>query len=451
MSLNRLGTANMYDRTINNIMQRRSELENQMEKASAGKRVLRPSDDPVAAAQAERARTRLERIDNDSRALTAQTATMRYAESTMGEIYGAVQSFRSHLVNAGNGAYTQEQRDALAQQMQSLRDQVLNYVNRTDSNGLPLFRGLDTKGGVPFPDGKDGIQSGQTNAGEFNIPNSLDGVMAFFSIPKGNGVLSIERDENSLGAFHTSVGAVRDASLANGLMPPNEVTVKFEAGDPAILTEKDKFFWQVTGEVDAAGSLITPQQRIEYDPSKSGNGQIIRVQGMEITIKGVPLKTVDGTPTGEVTTNGKIVPGTDTFTIKPTATSATSGTAETTNLFEIMDDAIAAVKEGSKATSNSTDFGKLSQHITASLADLDNAMGRVSTVRSLAGDLLNQADMRQDTLLARSEQMETLRSNAEDMDSVKGYSDLMEMNTQMSAALQTYGAIQKLSLFDYIR
>ena len=52
MSISRLGTANMYDRTINNINRQQSELASQIEHTQAGMRVIRPSDDPVASAQA---------------------------------------------------------------------------------------------------------------------------------------------------------------------------------------------------------------------------------------------------------------------------------------------------------------------------------------------------------------------------------------------------------------
>jgi hypothetical protein len=46
MSINRIGTANMYDSTINNLGSRQSSLVDLMEKTTAGKRVLRASDDP---------------------------------------------------------------------------------------------------------------------------------------------------------------------------------------------------------------------------------------------------------------------------------------------------------------------------------------------------------------------------------------------------------------------
>ncbi len=101
MTISRLGTAKMYDRTIHNINKQQSELASQMEHTSAGMRVLRASDDPVAAAQAERARNRLERIASDQRGLDAQKATIEYGESTLGEINDALQEFRSLMVQAG--------------------------------------------------------------------------------------------------------------------------------------------------------------------------------------------------------------------------------------------------------------------------------------------------------------------------------------------------------------
>ena len=61
-SINRVATANMYDNSIRNIGGRQNSLVDLNEKLTSGKRVLRPSDDPVAAAQAERAMTRITRV-----------------------------------------------------------------------------------------------------------------------------------------------------------------------------------------------------------------------------------------------------------------------------------------------------------------------------------------------------------------------------------------------------
>ncbi len=61
-SIYRLGTANMYDNALRNLGTRQTNLSNLQENLTSGKRVVRASDDPVSAAQAERAINRLARI-----------------------------------------------------------------------------------------------------------------------------------------------------------------------------------------------------------------------------------------------------------------------------------------------------------------------------------------------------------------------------------------------------
>lgn len=412
MSISRLGTAHMYDRTIHNINRQQSELASQMEHTSAGMRVIRASDDPVAAAQAERARNRLERIASDQRGLDAQKATVEYAESTLGEINDALQEFRSLLVQAGNGAYNQVQRDTLVEQLTSLREQIVRYTNRSDSNGLPLFRGLDTESNIPFPNDQEGVQSGQPNNGEFSIANSLNGVLAFFSGKTGNGVLEVEpflRDPASTppnapiankGKAHADVGAIKDPAAAAAVTTPIEIVFRDNAG-------------VMEYSVDGGGSWTRYKEE-----------GAIEVGGMELVIKGQPA---DG----------------DGFTVKP---------SETISIFDAMDRAIAAVRDNHNAD-GSTAFGTLAHGITKSLSELDIALNRVSTVRGLAGDLLNQAQRMSNTLLAREEQVEAQRVAAEQYDAegmVRAISQMQTQQTAVSAALQSYASIQKLSLFNYI-
>lgn len=404
MSISRLGTAHMYDRTIHNINRQQSELASQMEHTSAGMRVIRASDDPVAAAQAERARNRLERIASDQRGLDAQKATVEYAESTLGEINDALQEFRSLLVQAGNGAYNQVQRDTLVEQLTSLREQIVKYTNRSDSNGLPLFRGLDTESNIPFPNDQEGVQSGQPNNGEFSIANSLNGVLAFFSGKTGNGVLEVDPYLHSTGTpnagkAHAEVGAIKDPAAAAAVTTPIEIVFRDNAG---------------VMEYSVGGGAWTPYK-------EEG---AIEVGGMELVIKGQPQ---DG----------------DGFTVKP---------SETISIFDALDRAIAAVRDNHNAD-GSTAFGTLAHGITKSLSELDIALNRVSTVRGLAGDLLNQAQRMSNTLLAREEQVEAQRVAAEQYDAegmVRAISQMQTQQTAVSAALQSYASIQKLSLFNYI-
>ena len=405
MSISRLGTANMYDRTITNINKQQSELADQMEHTSAGMRVIRASDDPVAAAQAERARNRLERIASDQRGLDAQTATITYGESTLGEINDALQEFRALMVQAGSGVYNQVQRDTLVEQLTSLRDQIAKYANRTDSNGLPLFRGLDTATGMPFPNDQEGIQSGQANNGEFFIANTLNGVQAFFSGRTGNGVLEIDPYSHAAGVpnqgkAHADIGVIKDPAAAAAVTTPIEITFQDNAG---------------VMEYSVDGGTTWAAYK---------NGGAIEVAGMEVVIKGEPAAG-------------------DGFTIKPSTTIST---------FEALDRAIAAVRDNENPD-GSTAYGTLAHGITQSLTELDTALNRVSTVRGLAGDLLNQAERMGNTLLVREEQTEAQRVAAEQYDAegmVRAIAQMQTQQTAVSAALQSYASIQKLSLLNYI-
>lgn len=423
MSLARMGTANMYNRTINNIVKQQSELTNQMEHVSAGKRVIRASDDPVAAAQAERARNRLERIANDQRGLEAQSATIKYGESTLGEINDVLQSFRSFLVNAGNGAFTQVERDTLVEQLRHLRQQMQTYVNRRDSNDLPLFRGLDTHSSLPFPNGTEGVQSGQTNNGEFSIANTLDGVYAFFSGKTGNGILDVAINPDNKGKAHADVGAIKNPDMATALAPSMQVNIRFDknaAGDGMeyVLTLND----------ENGNSIEPPPDPFDNEPwgvpQAYQSEKAISVAGMDLVIKGAPEEN-------------------DFFTVQP---------SQTTDVFSVLDEAIRVVTEGSNPD-GSTNFGALSHGISKALSEIDIALNRVSTVRGLAGDLLNQAERMGSTLLMREEQIQAQRVAAEDYDPegmVRAISQLETQKTAVSTALQSYASIQKLSLFNYI-
>ena len=70
------------------------------ENLTSGKRVVRPAT-IVAAAQAERALTRISRIQTEQRALEVQRNAITQAETTLGDAIGLVQEMRQLMVGAG--------------------------------------------------------------------------------------------------------------------------------------------------------------------------------------------------------------------------------------------------------------------------------------------------------------------------------------------------------------
>jgi len=403
MSINRIGTANMYDSTINNLGSRQSSLVDLMNKTTAGKRVLRASDDPVAAAQAERARTRISRSENDQRALGAQRDVIAQGESELGKAYSALQDFRDLVLKANNGSYDQAARDSLVQEMSSLRDQLVGYANAKDSNGLPIFRGLGSTS-TPLQSTPPGVTSqlnaGQSTGGDNGLPIALDGHAAWLNVPTGNGVFEVNSAAGNSGKAWADVGSVVDPSQVTG----DSYTLVFSK-DPV----SGAVSYVINSSSATASNPIVPATAYK-------SGQSIAVGGQQITLQGDPA-------------------GGDSFTMSPSTR---------TDIFSVLDRAIATVKSG---TSGSTG---LQQGLGRALSELDAGMNRVQAVQSYAGDQLNRADRLDSDMKDQALTQEGARSRAEDIDMITALSDVENQKTGLQAALQSYAQIQKLSLFNYI-
>ncbi|MGI4779809.1 MAG: flagellar hook-associated protein FlgL [Janthinobacterium lividum] len=399
----RLASANVYDNTVDQIAARQSQLAKLQDQLSAGKRVLRPSDDPTAAGQAERATTRMARVTSDQRALEVQRNAVATAESTLGDATTAMQSFRTLLVQAGNTSLTATDRASVAQQLATLRDQLVGYANTRDSNGQPLFGGLGSTA-APFSDVGGTVTfngiAGQTAGGDNDIPATLDGQATWMDVPTGNGVFTMTQGA-ATAKVSSDAGQVSDPKALTG----HGYSVTFNV---------------VAGVAGAASSTTydvidttTHSAVLSAQPYKTG--QAIGFDGLSFVASGAPAAG-------------------DSLVVNPSTK---------VSLFGVLDQAIAGVRNGDNPSA-------LTQTVAQGLAQVDSALSRLSATRGRAGDLLNRVDNITDRQDSRSVQLESERSHAEDIDMVKALSSFKTQETAYSAALGSYAQIQKLSLFNYI-
>ncbi len=418
-TFNRLGSANTYDNALRNIGNRQMALSHLQENLTSGKKVVRASDDPTGAAQAERALTRISRIATDQRALEAQRNSMAMAESTLGDVADALQSFRELVVSAGNGAHTQEDRKTIALQLTGLRDQIFSLANRQDTNGQPLFSALGSAL-APFVGPQATPQDytfeglpGQPASSEVAIPFTLDGDSAFMLQVARDGVYNITMSG-------PSASSVQPLAVNMALSPPTTPPTLVTSSAYKISNIAVNAVVPANGNSTATYDIETLPATIPPTPTNisvpsypTGPLQITAIPGRIITITGTPAVG-------------------DTVTIEPSP-----------SLFSVLDNAI---RDIGGATGNAA----ASQAVSQALGNLDIGMGRVSAVRGQAGELLNRADRITDSQDKRSVQLEADRSRAEDLDMVKGISDFQNQQTGYQAALQSYAQVQKLSLFNYI-
>lgn len=449
----RVGTANMYDNAIRNVSARQTSLVNLQENLTSGKRVVRASDDPVSAAQAERALTRISRIQTEQRALENQRNAIAQAESTMGDAISLVQEARQLMVNAGNGALSSSERATIANQLQSLRDQLTSVANRTDTNGIPLLGALGSAQS-PFmgplngiPDYKFAGQAGQTASDGVTLPNTLDGDSAFMFDAKRDGSFhaeitpgpstvivpgpppsSVPAMGQSNRALTTSAITVAEGTNFNK-NPVTGLAYTYSVSFSTVTLNSATNTLSATYNVTSTDPAFVPPAQQTLTPIKIGEKGEFNINGlppgMSMKVTTLPTKAVDGTITPSPAIG-------DTIKISPQA-----------SVFSVIDKAISEIK----AAPNSN---VAAQAIGQALANVDIGLERMSNIRSYAGELLNRADRITGDQSKRSEQLEADRSRAEDLDMIKGISDFQNQQTGYQAALQTYASVQKLSLFNYI-
>jgi flagellar hook-associated protein 3 FlgL len=395
-----IATANAYNVSLEQLMTRQQNLANAQEQLTSGKRVNRASDDPAAAARAERALAAEARSTANQRAVDASDNAMTLSESALGDAGELLQQIREKLVQAGNTGLADADRKSIAGEISEMRKQLFAIANRTDGSGTYLFGGqsadqppfIDATGGVQFT-GQAGAQ--QAASGE-QLPLTVDGDAAWMSAMSGNGVFTT-RAITSTGGARIDSGSVTNPQLLTG----DPYTVTFSVGGGS-----------TTYTVLQNGNPTSPPQtNVAFSP-----GQAIKVDGMSATISGSPA-------------NG------DVFQMAPSTP---------ISVFDAVDQAIADLN-----TTNRTGTQN-AQASSTNLAAIDSVMGQLQSARSQVGATLNRADGVTDRLSALKLASQTERSNAESLDMTQAISDFGNQQTGYDAALKTYSMVQKLSLFNYL-
>lgn len=401
----RVSTANSYDVGVNALQLRQSELSEAQTRLTTGKRVTRASDDPVAAARAERALAGEARVRAGERSVENSRSMMVQAEGALGEAGELLQQAREIIVNSGNATYGATERKSMAVQINQIRDQLLAIANRSDGAGTFLFGGQGANV-PPFVDSRPdpGIVAERTGArylgtagnsmtdAASNLPLALDGSAIWLSARTGNGVFEVRPPAGTPGSWLESARVI-DPSAITG----NSYSVVFNAATQA---------FDITDTSSATALASLPYVA----------GQAIEFDGMELTVNGKPAD-------GE---SYQIVPSTPDLSV-----------------FGALDKAVADLGSGlAGATLNQTVFDNL--------RNLDSVMGGLQAARSRSGEALSRIDNASSQLAAEKLNHQTERANAEDLDMIAAISEFEGKQTGYDAALKSYSMVQRMSLFQYL-
>ncbi|MBP2170948.1 flagellar hook-associated protein 3 FlgL [Erwinia toletana] len=315
----RISTSMMYSQQTKAIIDAQSSWLKAGEQLSSGKRVVNPSDDPIASANAVLLAQTQAQSKQFGLARDFATQNLSLEESTLQNVTSSIISAQSLVVNAGNGTLSDDDRASLATQLEGVRGQLMNLANSTDGNGRYLFAGYKTDA-APFDD---------------------------------------------------STG-----------------TMVYNGGDQAI-----------TQQVDASRSMT------------------ISHTGKEIF-----------------------------QTLTSTAEAEPDGSASETDLFKMLDDAIAALKvpqDGADETTTDAYTAALGK-ATRGLA---NSLNNVLKVRSETGTQLDELEKLDDLSADRDLSYTTQMSNLVDADYTSSISSYTMLQSALQASYSTFSSMSKMSLF----
>ncbi|MCX9157949.1 flagellar hook-associated protein FlgL [Niveibacterium sp. 24ML] len=392
----RVSTSMIYDNGTTQFQNRAGDLLNLQQQVSTGRRVVAPSDDPIASSTAlvvEQAKS-----VNASYSINrgAASDSLRIVESKLGGVNDLISYVKELVVQSGNGSLNAADRKTIAVDVRARYEALVGLANSSDPEGGYLFAGFQTNT-QPFV---GNIASGMVYRGDQGsralqisdsrvIPVSNSGNEIFMDIPNLNGAF-----HTSAGATNTGAAVIDDGSVV-GSYSGNQYRIDFTSPG-----NYDVYNVTLGGPPIASGAYLS--------------GTAIAFDGIQMSISGTPA-------TG------------DTFSVDP---------GGYTDIFNTLKTFVGALENSSGPALNT--------QVLQTLGKLDKAQDNVLRVISSIGSRVNEVQAAESVGSQADVQYAGTISRLVDLDYAKASSDLAQKTTALEAAQQAFVKTTGLSLFNYL-
>lgn len=391
----RVTTGMIYDNGVSQIQKQNARLLDTQQQVATGRRILRPSDDPVASARA----LEVSQSQSVNKLYAANQGyasdALKLVDSKLDAATDILTYVRTRAVESGNGAYTAKEQSAIGEDLAQQFDALLSIGNSKDSTGDYVFGGYRSNAepfsgslaaGIQYQ-GDQGTRTLQISASR-NLPITSSGDEIFNTIhaPAGSAFALSSAANSGTGL----VSGVALASSYNG----HAYAVNVGSG-PAYSV------------VDATTGAVVPAAA-----SVSGSTTTL-------SFGGVTLK-LSGTPTAG-----------DSYNVSTVAST-----------FDVLGNFVGALKSGN---ADATRFAGLQ-----TIAGMDATQESVSQVRSGVGSRMVEVETQQNINSNLDLQYTQTLSRLQDADYAQVVSDLTQQQTYLQAAQQSFLKVSNLSLFNYL-
>jgi len=405
----RISTNAIYQAGTTQINTLQSQMAKTQMQLSTNKRMLTAADDPIGSAKALELTQSQSMNTQFGTNRTNAKSSLSLVDKTLTDVSNQIQDIQTLIVTAGNGGYTQSDREALAIELEGRMADLLGSANTTDGAGTYLFSGYKTTT-QPFTQtptgatyqGDQGQRMLQVGSAR-KMAISESGSAIFEANVTGNGTFVTQAAGTNTGAGIISPGAVTDATKVTG----HDYAIAFQvAGTPAVTT------YTVTDNSTSPGTAVLSNQ-----PYTAGAS--IAFDGVSFDIKGAPA-------------NG------DAFTVQP---------SQKQSVFTTINDLIQTLRSPSDGSAGKA---ALANKLNTASLNMKNALDNVLSVQASVGARLKEVDSLDSTGDDLNIQYQTTLSDLQDLDMVKAVSLYTQQQQTLQAAQVSFKTMSGLSLFNYI-
>ncbi|EML9044010.1 flagellar hook-associated protein FlgL [Enterobacter cloacae] len=169
----RLSTLYMYKNSAETMTKRMSQSNDVYLRMSAGKTLLKASDDPAAATDAVKHQDALAKLEMYSNVRSRARGALEYRDNILNGVGNLLTTtLKEKIVAAKTGSYSPEDRRALGEEIKGIRANLMDLANNRDASGNYIFSGFKTD--TPAFD-EDGVYQGSTNADHVRRLTVADG------------------------------------------------------------------------------------------------------------------------------------------------------------------------------------------------------------------------------------------------------------------------------------
>ncbi|MCT1902288.1 flagellar hook-associated protein FlgL [Oceanobacillus sojae] len=258
---------------LRNLTHSNTQMNKYMEQLYSGKKISKPSDDPMIAMKGVSYRSELARINQFERNTSEVNSWLDNTDAAMDQTNQAMQRLKELAVKASNGTNSDDEYQSIVEEAKQLKEHLVDIAN-TNVNGRYIFNGTNSdtppvevdENGVITPDFNPDDVLIEVSSG-ITVKANTDGSAVFGeegelfttvdkfikSLEDGEGI------EESIGELDASIGGILDSRAEIGARMNRVELVENRLADQKIVTTKTLSDNEDVDFAEAITNLITQE------------------------------------------------------------------------------------------------------------------------------------------------------------------------------------------------